>query len=142
MYKLFSVAVLITMYFIIGLFTDVFAQTQVTAVITWPLSVNPDVDRAVLVVWKGIDMQDNPIYEDSSYQDINPAALFAIDTVDVFSMDHRILIPADGDYLKFAGIYLNTSGMDSPMTTTPFVQLPDIPNRPFKMDSLNVRFEL
>lgn len=113
------------------------AQSTVTARVEWAASINPDVDKVIIVTWMGTDALLNPIFEDSSYQSIDFNSLYRTDTLNV-SSQFEFQLPKNGQFAKVGGVYLNTSGLTSPLKASIFIQLPEPEvTAPFKMDFIN-----
>lgn len=114
------------------------AQSTVTARVEWAESIDPDVDKVIIVTWMGTDTLLNPIFEDSSYQSIDFNFLYAADTLDVFIPPFEFQLPKNGQFAKVGGVYLNTSGLTSPLKASVFIQLPEPEaTAPSKMDFIN-----
>ena len=114
------------------------AQSTVTARVEWAASINPDVDKVIIIAWMGTDTLLNSIFEDSSYQSIDTNLMFLTDTLGIFSSPFEFQLPKNGQFVKVGGVYLNTSGLTSPIKASIFIQLPEPEGvAPFKMSFIN-----
>ena len=110
-----------------------FAQSNVITNVSWEASINPDVDKMIILVWTGLDPLECPLLQDSLVSTIDPTAynnLTLVDTTDALSLSYLFQTIQNGELMRVAGVFMNTSDVQSPMAVSVFTYIPGRPLRP------------
>lgn len=129
MKKLFAICVLL---FVVLIACDSYPQT-VTIRTTY--NTPASADSCYLLLWKGTDTNQNPLFEDGSYDLLNLSTLSVYKVPTGTNKVFNFVIPADGKTFKLALVPFD-AGFPAPLTVSSFYVLP-IP--PGKAEIINVQ---